>query len=208
MKVLFTQKGDKKGDLTLPKEIFEVPFNEDLVHRALVMQMANARVAIAHTKSRGDVRGGGRKPFRQKGTGNARQGTIRAPHMRGGSVVFGPTKYRNFSKSMPKKERRRALFSALSAKATAKEISALENYSVETPKTKDFVDLIKKIGVERSALIVMDEKNQGLIKSASNIPGVKTILVNYLNIRDLQKYNNVIFLEKAVDKLKEVFLSK
>lgn len=205
---LYTQKGEKKGTTAVPKEIFDIPMNPDLVHRALVMQLANGRIAIAHTKTRAEVRGGGRKPFKQKGTGNARQGTKRAPQMRGGAIIFGPNKGRNFTKQMPRKERRKALFCALSEKMRGKEVVALEEYKVSTPKTKEFAELIAKMPVNRNALLVMSEKNENLIKSAGNLPNVKTILVNYLNIHDLQRYTTVIFLEKAIDKMKEVFLSE
>lgn len=208
MKVdLYTQKGEKKGQVDLPKEIFEVPFNKDLVHQALVRQLANKRVAIAHTKTRADVRGGGRKPFKQKGTGNARQGTIRAPHMRGGGVVFGPSKDRNFSKDMPKKQRRKALFCALSEKARDNEIIALEDYVAEKAQTKPFAEMLKKLPIERNVLIVISEKNQIVQKSSSNLPNTKTILANYVNIQDLQKYRKVMIFKDAIDKLKETFLT-
>ncbi len=209
MKVdLYKQDGSKAGTLELPKDIFGQEFNADLIHQALIRQLANKRVAIAHTKNRADVRGGGRKPFRQKGTGNARQGTIRAPHMRGGGVVFGPSKDRNFSKQMPKKQRRKALFSALSLKAKEEQVLGLEAYKVDKPKTKDFAAMLKKIDPEmRSCLVVMNEKDANLEKSASNIPGVKTILANYLNIHDLQKHQKVVLLKDAVKKLEETFLS-
>lgn len=209
MKVdLFTQTGEKKGTLDLPKEIFEVPFNKDLVHQALVRQLANKRVATAHTKTRAEVSGGGRKPFRQKGTGNARQGTIRAPHMRGGGVTFGPRNNRNFSKDMPKKQRRKALFSALSEKARNNEIIGLENYEAKEAKTKPFAEMLKKLPIERNVLIVIAEKNKIVQQSSNNIPNAKTILAPYVNIQDLQKYRKVLFFKDAVDKLKKTFLTK
>ena len=208
MKVdLYTQKGEKKGQVDLPKEIFEVPFNKDLVHQALVRQLANKRVAIAHTKTRAAVRGGGRKPFKQKGTGNARQGTIRAPQMRGGGVVFGPSKNRNFVKDMPKKQRRKALFCALSEKARDNEIIALEGYTSEKAQTKPFAEMLKKLPIERNVLIVIPEKDKVIQKSSNNLPNAKTILANYVNIQDLQKYRKVLFFKDAIDKLKETFLS-
>ncbi|NIA01749.1 MAG: 50S ribosomal protein L4 [Nitrospirae bacterium] len=208
MKVdLYTQKGEKSGQVDLPKEIFEIPFNKDLVHQALLRQLSNRRVAIAHTKTRADVRGGGRKPFKQKGTGNARQGTIRAPHMRGGGIVFGPNKNRNFVKDMPKKQRRKALFCALSEKARDNEIIALEGYVAEKAQTKPFAEMLKKLPIERNVLIVISEKDQIVQKSSHNLPNAKTILANYLNIHDLQKYRKVVIFKNAIDKLKETFLS-
>jgi large subunit ribosomal protein L4 len=208
MKVdLYTQAGEKNGTLELPKEIFEEAYNPDLIHQALVRQLANGRVAIAHTKTRGEIRGGGRKPFRQKGTGNARQGTIRAPHMRGGGVVFGPRNDRNFHKDMPKKQRRKALFSALSEKARKDEIIGLEEYKEKEAKTKTFAAMIKKLPIERNVLVVIAGKDQIIQDSSSNLPNVKTIHANYLNIHDLQKYKKVLILKEAVDKLKETFLT-
>lgn len=209
MKVdLYKQSGEKSGTLDLPKEIFEIPFNEELIHQALVRQLANKRVAIAHTKTRAEVRGGGRKPFRQKGTGNARQGTIRSPLMRGGGTVFGPRNNRNFSKDMPKKQRRKALFSALSEKARNKEVIGLESYEAKEPKAKDFAAMLKKLPIERNALVVIPEKNTIIQKSSSNLANAKTILASYLNIHDLQKYKKIIFLKDSVAKLEEVFLAK
>jgi len=207
MKVdLYKQTGEKSGTLELPKEIFEVAFNEDLVHQALVRQLANRRVAIAHTKTRGNVRGGGRKPFAQKGTGNARQGSIRSPHLRGGGVVFGPTNERNFSKDMPKKQRRKALFCALSEKARSNEIMALEEYKTDKPKTKDFAAMLAKMPIEKDVLVVISGKDEGIQKSINNLAHAKAILAPYVNIQDLQRHQKVIFLKDAVDKLKETFL--
>jgi len=206
MKVdLYNQRGEKSGSLELPSEIFEVPFNKDLVHQALIRQLANRRVAIAHTKTRGEVRGGGRKPFKQKGTGNARQGTIRAPHMKGGAVIFGPSKDRNFSKDMPKKQRRKALFCALSEKARKNQIMGLEGYEASVPKTKEFAAMIAKMPVERKVLVVIPEKDKLVQKASSNLPNIKTIIANYLNIHDLQKYTQVIFFKDAIKTLEEVF---
>jgi len=205
---LYSQKGEMTGEVELPKEIFEVPFNKDLVHQALVRQLANKRTATAHTKTRAEVRGGGRKPFRQKGTGNARQGTIRAPHMRGGGVVFGPRNTRNFTKDMPKKQRRKALFCALSEKARDNEIIAIEGYKAEKPQTKVFSAMLQKLPIEKDVLIVIPEKNQIIQQSSRNIPFVKTILANYINIKDLQKYEKILLFKDTIDKIKETYLSK
>lgn len=209
MKVdLYSQSGEKSGQIDLPKEIFEVPFNKDLVHQALVRQLSNKRISTAHVKTKGDVRGGGRKPFRQKGTGNARQGSIRNPHMRGGGVAFGPKSERNFVKDMPKKQRRKALFSALSEKARQNQIIALDGYAADAPKTKDFAALIGKLPVERNVLVVIPERNDLVQKSSNNLPNAKTIIANYVNIHDLQKYRHVILFKDAVAKLEEVFIKQ
>ncbi len=203
---LYSQKGEKSGTLELPEKIFEVEFNKDLVHQALVRQLSNGRVAIAHTKARGEVRGGGRKPYRQKGTGNARQGSIRSPQWRGGAIIFGPTKFRNFEKDMPKKQRRKALFSALSEKARNNEIIALEGYDADKARTKDFAAMLKKLPIERNVLIVIPEKNPMVQKSSQNIPFVKTILAGYVNIQDLQRFKKVLLFKDSISKLEETFL--
>lgn len=205
---LYTQTGEKNGTLELPKEIFEIPFNKDLIHQALVRQLANGRVAIAHTKSKGEVRGGGRKPLAQKHTGNARQGSIRNPHMKGGGVAFGPRNVRNFELMMPKNQRRKALFSALSAKAKANEIMALEGYETKAPKTKEFAALLKKLPIEQDVLIVLPGKNVNIQKATANLANAKTICAGYINIQDLQKYQKVLLFKDSVEKLKETFLRK
>lgn len=205
--IVYNQKGEKKGEISLNKAIFGVEINEGLVHRALVLQMANSRKAIAHTKTRGEIRGGGRKPHRQKGTGRARTGSTRGPIHRGGGIVFGPRSTRNFEVMMPKKQRRKALFCALSSKANAEQILVLDHYKGEM-KTKAFIELITKLPIERDVLVVVSGRNEVIEKSAKNITNVKTIHANYLNIKDLLKYNSVLFLEDALDKLEETFLKK
>lgn len=206
MKVdLYSQSGEKKGQVELKKEFFEVPFNQDLIHQALVRQHENRRVAIAHTKIRSEVIGTSKKPFRQKGTGNARQGSIKGPHQTGGGVTFGPRKDRVFNVMMPKKQRRKALFSALSSKAANNMILALEKYEADEAKTKKFAEMISKLPVERNVLVVIPKKDDIVQKSSANLPNVKTIIVNYLNIADLQKYNHVLFFQEALDEMGKVF---
>ncbi len=206
---LYNQNGEKKGDLTASDKIFGVTFHKDLIHQALIRQLANARVAsIAHTKTKAEVKGGGAKPFRQKGTGRARQGSIRNPHYVGGGVAFGPRNERNFKKDMPKKQRRTALFSALSAKLKDDQIFALEEYKTEQPKTKAFVEMLHKLPISDDVLVVLPEKDETIQKSARNIPFAKTILVNYLNIADLQKYKHVMFIKDAVAKLEAIYISE
>lgn len=204
---LYKQSGEKSGTLDLPENIFNVPFNRDLVHQALVRQLANKRVALAHTKLRGDVTGGAKKPFKQKGTGNARQGSTKGPHMKGGAVIFGPRNNRNYEKDMPKKQRRKALFCALSEKVRKNQVLALEAYESTEPKTKEFAMMISKLPVDRNVLVVIAEKNAVIQKSGANMPNVKMILAGYLNIHDLQKYKNILFLKDAIGKVEEVFLN-
>lgn len=202
---VYTQTGEKKGEVTLNKDIFGIEVNEGLIHQALVMQQANSRQPIAHTKTRGEIRGGGRKPHRQKGTGRARFGSTRTPIQRGGGVVFGPRNTRNFTKMMPKKQRRKALFCALSSKAKDNQVLVLEKYEGDV-KTKAFAEMIKKLPVERDALVIIPEKNESIQKSTRNLEKVKTILANYINVQDLLKYHTLIFLKDSLPKLEETFL--
>ncbi len=206
---LYNQDGKQKGEVEASDLIFAAKFNRDLIHQALVRQQANARVSvITHTLTKSEVSGGGRKPFRQKGTGKARQGSTRNPHWKGGGVVFGPKNNRNYKQTMPKKQRRQALFSALSVKFNDGKIIALENYEAPAAKTKDFAKMIEKLPLKKDTLILLPEKNSLVEKSARNLPEVKTMLVNYLNIADLQRYENVIFFEKALKKMEDIFLEK
>ncbi len=204
---LYNQKGEKKGEVDLNKDVFGIKVNKSLMHQAVLFQMANSRKPIAHTKVQGDVRGGGRKPYRQKGTGNARQGSIRAPHYKGGGVVFGPRSSRNFTLRMPTGERRKALCSALSSKAHEKSVLVLDHYKGDM-KTKPFAAMIKALPITRSVLIVIPAKDETLEKSARNLPHVKTILASYLNVKDVLQYRSVLFLEEALPVVEKTFLKK
>lgn len=202
---LYTQDGAKKGEIAVSEKIFGVKVNKALIHKMLVMQMSNRRHPIAHTLTKGEVRGGGKKPYAQKHTGNARQGSITNPHFKGGGVAFGPRNVRNFKLRAPKKERRLALFSVLSEKFKDGKISALENFEAEKPKTKVFVQMLKKLPFEKSVLFVLPEKNENIIRCSRNIPTVKTLLVNCLNIADILKYRDVVFFKDSLPKLEEIF---
>lgn len=205
---LYSQAGEKLKAIKVADEIFNTEVNEGLMHQAYVRQLSNARYNLAHTLTKGEVRGGGAKPYRQKGTGRARQGSIRNPHYKGGGVAMGPRNVRNFEKDMPKKQRRKALFSALSLKAGKNGIIALDKYEAKEIKTKNISEMLTKLPVSRSVLIVISEKNLVLQKSANNLPNVKTLLVNYLNVADLLKYDQVLFLQDALKKAEEIFLTK
>lgn len=204
---IYNQKGEKKGDVTLNKDVFGIEVNEDLMHQAVVMQMANSRKPIAHVKTRSNVRGGGRKPHRQKGTGNARTGSIRTPIHRGGGIVFGPSNERNFSKMMPKKQRRKAIFSALSSRAKANQILVLDEYKGDV-KTKTFAEMVGKLPIERNVLLVISEKSEAIQKSARNLPNVKVIFANYLNVKDILHHQSILFIKDALDKVEETFITK
>ncbi len=203
----YDSAGAKKGTATLNKTVFEAKINPDLMHRSVIMRLANARRPIAHVKTRGEVAATTKKMFRQKGTGNARRGSKVVNLLRGGGVVHGPRNTRNFSKMMPKKERRAALFSSLSVKAKAKELFGWEDFKAKAPKTKDFLKVLEKFPQGKKYLFVLPEKNEVLEKSLSNVPGVKAILVNYLNPFDVLHADQICFFKDSLPKVEEVFLS-
>lgn len=204
---LYDATGAKKGSVELNSIIFGAKINPDLVHRAVVMRLANARQPIAHTKTRGEVAATTHKAFRQKGTGRARRGALSTNLLRGGGVTHGPRNTRNFSKAMPKKERRAALFSSLSARAKEKSIFALEKFAEDAPKTKKFVELLRKLPEAKKYLFVLSEKNRVIEKSSANIPNVETVLASYLNPYDILRADKICFLSEALPKLEETFLS-
>ncbi len=204
---LYTQSGQKKGTVVASDDIFAAPVNEELVRLAVIRQQAHARQGNATVKKRGEVRGGGKKPWRQKGTGRARCGSSRNPIWRSGGVAFGPTTERNSRLRMNKHERRSALFSALSITATDRKVFALDAFKLDAPKTKAAADMLAKLPAHRSLLVVLSEKNEALEKAANNLPNVKTILVSYLNPYDLLRYEKVMFLEDSLKKAEELYLN-
>lgn len=200
---VLNMKGEKVSTVDLPAEIFEASINVDLMHQAYVRQMANARLGTHSTKTRSEVSGGGRKPWRQKGTGRARQGSIRSAQWVGGGKIHTP-KPRSYTQKMPRKMRQAALRSALSAKAAALELVVLDELTLPEAKTKLMDAALKKLVGESSALILVPEKNaayQVVELSARNLPDAKTLLVNYLNIRDLLGYDRVILPVQALEKI-------
>ncbi len=205
---LYASDGSKKGTVTLPKELFEVEVNMGLMHDALVRQWGNARANVVATKTKTQVAGGGRKPWRQKGTGRARQGSIRSAQWRGGGVIFGPTNERNLSKNMPKKMRRKALFSALTTKANDKAIIALEAFGSTDPKTKLFAELLGKMGCDRRTIIVVPSTDHVIQKSTRNLPYVKTITAQYLNVVDIMSADRIVFLQDAITRAQEIFAAE
>jgi len=202
---VFNMEGKKVDAVELPAEIFEAPVNVDLMHQAYVRQMANARLGTHSTKTRSEVRGGGRKPWRQKGTGRARQGSTRAAQWVGGGKIHTP-KPRKYGKKMPRKMRQAALRSALSAKAAEEAIIVLDELSLPEIKTQLMAKAVDSLVGDASALIVIPEKNTAydvVEISARNLPDAKTLLVNYLNIRDLLGYDKVILPVQALDVISE-----
>ena len=188
---VYNIQGEQVSETELRDDIFAVPVNEALMHQALVRQLANARLGTHNTKTRGEVRGGGRKPWRQKGTGRARQGSIRAPHWRGGGTVFGPTP-RSYSQKMPRKMRRQALRSALSVKASEAQVKVLDAFEMSEPRTKEMVRILEGLGVGSSVLILLPQSDQVILRSVNNLPKVRTLVAQYLNVRDLLKYDTIL----------------
>lgn len=195
--------GQEVGTLELNDAVFAAPVNEHLVHLAVVSQLASKRQGTQSTKTRSEVRGGGRKPWRQKGTGHARQGSIRAPQWTGGGVVFAP-KPRDYSVKMNKKEKRAALKSVLTAKVNENKFVVIDDIKVDEIKTKTVVAMLDAVKANK-ALVVMEEKNDNVIKSARNIPTVKTALVDTINVYDILKYDTVVASKAAVEKIQEVY---
>lgn len=204
----YDQNGKEVGQTRLPSEIFDVKLNPDLVHQVVVSQMAIRRKVIAHTKTRAEVRGGGKKPWRQKGTGRARAGSIRSPIWRGGGVTFGPTTERVFKKRIPKKMRRKALFMVLSAKAKENLLLVLDNLKIEKPKTKLMVEILNKLFLKKgSGLVVLPRMDKNIIKAVNNIPRVSTVQAKDLNVLDLLCYKYIMMPKEAIKAIKETFLT-
>lgn len=208
MKVdLYASNGTKSGSVDLNKSIFEAKVNPDLMHRAVQLRLTNARNPIAHTKTRGEVSGSTKKAYRQKGTGNARRGSLYTNIMRGGGVTHGPRNTATFNKMMPKKERRAALFSSLSAKADEKSIFALKEFGIKTPKTKDFIELLGKLPEAKKYLFVLSGKDEVAEKSMKNVPNVTYIKAQYLNPYDVLNADKLCFLEDSLKTVEDTFLS-
>ena len=200
---VYNMKGAEVGSLELNDAVFGVEINEHLVHMAVVQQLANNRQGTQKAKTRSEVSGGGRKPWKQKGTGHARQGSIRAPQWTGGGVVFAPTP-RDYSFKLNKKEKRAALKSALTSKVNNQKFIVLDELKLDGIKTKNFQEVLNNLKVE-GALVVLSENDQNVILSARNIPAVKTTQVNTLNVYDVMKYKTVVLAKDAVAKIEEVY---
>ncbi len=197
-------EGKKLRQVELPAEVFEAPINVDLMHQAYIRQMANARLGTHKTKSRGEVSGGGRKPWRQKGTGRARQGTIRAPQWVGGGRVHAP-RPRSYEKKMPRKMRRAALRSALSVKAAEASVVVVDDLVLAESKTRLMADALGHLVGNASALLLLPEKDQGYevaMRTSENIPEAKVLLAGYINIRDLLGFDKLVISLKTLDALK------
>lgn len=200
---VYNMEGKAVGSIELNDAIFGVEINEHLVHLAVVQQLANKRQGTQSAKTRSEVSGGGRKPWRQKGTGHARQGSTRSPQWKGGGVVFAP-KPRDYSFKLNKKEKRLALKSALTSRVAAEKIYVLDELNFDEIKTKKMATVLDNLKVSK-ALVVIGEKNENVILSARNIPSVRTALPNTINVYDILKYDSIVLTKDAVAKIEEVY---
>jgi large subunit ribosomal protein L4 len=216
----YNQKAEALGERQVNEKVFALKVNEALIHQAMVAQTSNERQVLAHTKDRSEVRGGGRKPWAQKGTGRARAGSSRSPIWKGGGVTFGPSSDRNFKKGLNKKMKRNALCMLLSDRVTNERMFILDKFDIKDFKTKEvdsimqgFEKLVAKNDkdakkVKRSFLIINDISDEKLKYSARNLEGIKMINLNNINIVDLMKYNNLLITEKSVEALEKVYANK
>ena len=200
---VYNMKGETVGDIELNDEIFGVEVNEHLLHKAVVAQLANKRQGTQSAKTRSDVSGGGIKPWRQKGTGHARQGSIRAPQWKGGGIVFAP-KPRDYEVKMNKKEKRNALKSALTSKVQDEKIFVIDEIKVDEIRTKTMVEFLQSLKLDK-ALVVLKDNDQNVILSARNIANVKTALTNTINVFDILKYDALVLDKAALETIEEVY---
>lgn len=202
---ILNQSGEKVKNISLKDSVWGREPNDAVLHNDIIAKLANARQSSASTKTRSEISGGGRKPWRQKGTGNARQGSIRAPQWRSGGVVFGPTPNKNYTKKINKKEKRLALLSALAYKVIDKELIVIDEIKFETSKTKEMTTLLNKLNLtNHKVLVVVDELNENVCLASRNLANVKIVLTNELNSLDLVNADNLLITESALNKLEEV----
>ena len=202
---VYNQEGKTIGTLELNPAHFGVKVNPSLVHEVAVAQQANARRSIANTKTKGEVRGGGKKPWKQKGTGRARQGSIRSPQWVGGGIAFGPTSARNFSVKVNRKAKQKALFMALSDKVSGEKLVVLDAFAPKEPKTKEAAALFAKLPIQRKALAVLPKSDPTLLRMVRNLQNVKLITVNSLNLVDVLGYPTIVFWKDAMPAFEKLY---
>ena len=200
---LFNQAGSSVGEIELNDKVFGIEPNEAVLFEAIIAQRASLRQGNHKVKNRSEVAGGGRKPWRQKGTGRARQGSIRSPQWRGGGIVFGPTP-RSYSYKLPKKVRRLALLSALSSKVREESIVVLEGLAFDAPKTKEFVKVLSNLSIDKKALFVTADLDENVALAARNIPGITVVSATGINVLDLVGHDKLVLTKAAVEKVEEV----
>jgi large subunit ribosomal protein L4 len=202
---VYNQEGKAVGDIELSDKIFGVKPNPALVHEVMVGLQANARKVIANAKTRGEVRGGGKKPWKQKGTGRARQGSIRAPNWVGGGIVFGPTSERNFSVKINKKAKRAAFHMALSDKLAQNGIVVVDGLKTDPAKTKTVAAMLKNLPVQKTQLLIAPASNPALVRMVRNLPNAKVVTANTVSLLDILKYRSVVFLKDAVPVFEKIY---
>lgn len=201
---VYNQQNDKVDKVDLPERIFGVKWNPDLVHQALLAQLANSRLPWAHAKGRGEVRGGGKKPWKQKGTGRARHGSIRSPIWKGGGVTFGPLKEKKFARKINKKMKRLAIFSVLSKKAKDNELKVIDEFKIDAKKTKEWEKILKNIsGPKLSALLIPVAAKKNIHQAVANIKNTKAISPYSLNVYDLMKCKNIVLEREAIGEIEK-----
>ena len=201
---VYNQLGEVVGDIELNEAIFGIEVNEHVVYEVVKNHLANRRQGTQSAKTRAEVRGGGRKPWRQKGTGRARQGSIRAPQWKGGGVVFAP-KPRSYRYSVPKKVRRLAMRSVLTSKVLEGELRVLDALTIDAFSTKKAKEILKNLSLETKTMIVLPEGNDMIVKSFANLPKVETVVVDYMNVYDLMRFDNLVIVKDALSKIEEVY---
>ncbi len=203
---LLNIKGEKIKDINLEEKVWNIEPNDTVIYDAIVLAKASQRQGTHSTKTRAEVRGGGRKPWKQKGTGNARQGSIRSPQWRGGGIVFGPSTEVNYLKKQNKKERKLAIRSLLSYKVSDNNLMVLDNLDIKTNKTKDFIEIMKNLKIDTSSLFVTNDLTEEMLLSSRNINGVKIINPNEINALDLASYDKLVISEESIKNIEEVLI--
>jgi len=203
---VYNSEGKEVGEEKLKPEIFEIKVSPDLVQQAVVTQLANKRLVLAHTKNKGEVRGGGRKPWKQKGTGRARVGSIRSPLWRGGGVIFGPRKNRNFKLKINKKAKRKALFMVLTDKVKEKKLVILDKFGLAKIKTKEFLKILSKLPVKNTILVVLPKQDEKILKSSQNLPYVNCLLADSLNVYDILRHEYLLILKDSLAVIEKTYL--
>lgn len=202
---VYNQEGQQVGDIALADQVFGVKVNPALVHEVMVATRANARKTIASTKTKGEVRGGGKKPWKQKGTGRARQGSIRAPQWIGGGIVFGPDKERNFSVKINKKTKQKALFMVLSDKLVDQKVVIVDAFKTEPAKTKIMATSLKKLPLQKTVLLVAPASNPTLMRMVRNLPHVKCVTAQSVGLLDALNYRSIVFLKDAIPAFERLY---
>jgi large subunit ribosomal protein L4 len=200
---LMNVAGEQVGEVELADTIFAAPINIPLMHQAVVRQLANARLGTAKVKGRSEVAGGGRKPWKQKGTGRARQGSTRAAQWRGGGIIFGPTP-RSYDQKMPRKMRRAAVCAALSVKAAEDRLVVLDQLAITQPKTREMAVVMSRLAVDSSALILMAEADEMVERASNNLPDIKLLRAEYVNVRDLLNYDFLVIPQSALSVIETI----